>query len=158
MDSQSNDLGGCPDPFNIRYDYGSGALDRRQIFNVNYIYVFPFFAKSGNTFEKVVLGGWEFSGVTFAQSGVPQSINYNGADTLGLGGGTSNRPNQVAAISYPKTRLAWFNKSAFAAPVAPWNGGPNQGWGNAKKRRSHSARAFQLQYGPLQNLLIHGKL
>ena len=92
------------------------------------------------------------------QSGVPQPINYNGADTLGLGGGTSNRPNQVAAISYPKTRLAWFNKSAFAAPVAPWNGGPNQGWGNAKKRRSHSARAFQLQYGPLQNLLIHGKL
>jgi hypothetical protein len=133
MDSQSNDLGGVSDPFNIRYDYGSGALDRRQIFNVNYIYVFPFFAKSGNTFEKVALGGWELSGVTFAQSGVPQPINYNGADTLGLGGGTSNRPNQVAAISYPKTRLAWFNKSAFAAPVAPWNGGPNQGWGNAKK-------------------------
>ena len=133
MDSQSNDLGGVSDPFNIRYDYGSGALDRRQIFNVNYIYVFPFFAKSGNTFEKVVLGGWELSGVTFVQSGVPQPINYNGADTLGLGGGTSNRPNQVAAISYPKTRLAWFNKSAFAAPVAPWNGGPNQGWGNAKK-------------------------
>ncbi len=133
MDSQSNDLGGVSDPFNIRYDYGSGALDRRQIFNVNYIYVFPFFAKSGNTFEKVALGGWELSGVTFVQSGVPQSINYNGADTLGLGGGTSNRPNQVAAISYPKTRLAWFNKSAFAAPVAPWNGGPNQGWGNAKK-------------------------
>ena len=133
MDSQSNDLGGVSDPFNIRYDYGSGALDRRQIFNVNYIYVFPFFAKSGNTFEKVALGGWELSGVTFVQSGVPQPINYNGADTLGLGGGTSNRPNQVAAISYPKTRLAWFNKSAFAAPVAPWNGGPNQGWGNAKK-------------------------
>jgi hypothetical protein len=133
MDSQSNDLGGVSDPFNIRYDYGSGALDRRQIFNVNYIYVFPFFAKSGNTFEKVALGGWELSGVTFVQSGVPQPINYNGADTLGLGGGTSNRPNQVAAISYPKTRLAWFNKSAFVAPIAPWNGGPNQGWGNAKK-------------------------
>jgi hypothetical protein len=133
MDSQSNDLGGVSDPFNIRYDYGSGALDRRQIFNVNYIYVFPFFANSGNTFEKVALGGWELSGVTFVQSGVPQPINYNGADTLGLGGGTSNRPNQVAAISYPKTRLAWFNKSAFAAPIAPWNGGPNQGWGNAKK-------------------------
>jgi hypothetical protein len=133
IDSQSNDLGAVSNPFNIAYDYGSGALDRRQIFNVNYIYEFPFFAKSGNTFEKIALGGWELSGVTFVQSGVPQSINYNGADTLGLGGGTANRPNKVAGITYPKTRLAWFNKASFAAPLAPWNGGTNQGWGNAGK-------------------------
>ena len=41
IDSQSNDLGGVSDPFNIAYDRGSGALDRRQIFNVNYIYALP---------------------------------------------------------------------------------------------------------------------
>jgi hypothetical protein len=133
IDSQSNDLGGVSDPYNIGYDRGSGALDRRQIFNVNYIYAFPWFTKSSNAFERIALGGWELSGVTFVQSGVPQPINYNGADTLGLGGGTSNRPNKVAGISYPKTRLAWFNKASFAAPTAPWNGGSNQGWGNAGK-------------------------
>ena len=27
--------------YNIAYDRGSGALDRRQIFNVNYIYAAP---------------------------------------------------------------------------------------------------------------------
>ena len=80
---------------------------------------FPFFAKSGNAFERMALGGWELSGVTFVQSGVPQPINYNGADTLGLGGGTSNRPNKVAGISYPKTRLAWFNKSVFCSTNRP---------------------------------------
>jgi hypothetical protein len=135
IDSQSNDLGSVSNPYNIAYDRGSGALDRRQIFNVNYIYQSPFFAKSGNMFERVALGGWELSGVTFAQSGVPQSINYNGADTLGLGGGTSNRPNLVSGVSYPKTRLAWFNKSAFAAPTAPWvsSANGNQGFGNAGK-------------------------
>jgi hypothetical protein len=133
LDSQSNDLGGVADPYKISYDYGSGALDRRQIFNVNYIYEFPWFAKGGNAFERIALGGWELSGVTFVQSGVPQPINYNGADTLGLGGGTSNRPNLVAGVSYPKTRLAWFSKASFAAPTAPWNGGANQGWGNAGK-------------------------
>ena len=84
---------------------------------------FPFFAKSGNAFERMVLGGWELSGVTFVQIGIPQPINYNGADTLGLGGGTSNRPNLVAAISYPKTRLAWFNKSFFCSSNRPLGNG-----------------------------------
>jgi Carboxypeptidase regulatory-like domain len=133
IDQVANDLNAVSNPFNLAYDRASGSFDRRQIFNVNYIYQFPFFAKSGNAFERVALGGWELSGITVVQSGAPQSINYNGADTLGLGGGTSNRPNIVGPISYPKTQTAWFNKAAFGAPVAPWNGGPNNGWGNASR-------------------------
>jgi len=100
---------------------------------VNYIYQLPFFNKSTNAFARIALGGWEISGITVVQSGAPQPINYNGADTLGLGGGTSNRPNLVSKVSYPKTQTAWFSKASFAAPLAPWNGGTNQGWGNAKK-------------------------
>jgi hypothetical protein len=50
-----------------------------------------------------------------------------------LGGGTSNRPNLVSHVSYPKTLSSWFSTSSFADPVAPWNGGPNQGFGNAGK-------------------------
>jgi Carboxypeptidase regulatory-like domain len=133
IDQVANDLNAVSNPFNLAYDRASGSFDRRQIFNVNYIYQFPFFAKSGNAFERVALGGWELSGITVVQSGAPQSINYNGADTLGLGGGTSNRPNIVGPISYPKTQTAWFNKASFGAPVAPWNGGPNNGWGNAAR-------------------------
>ncbi len=133
IDQVANDLNAVSNPFNLAYDRASGLFDRRQIFNVNYIYQFPFFAKSGNAFERVVLGGWELSGITVVQSGIPQPINYNGADTLGLGGGTSNRPNIVAPISYPKTQKAWFNKASFGAPVGPWNGGPNNGWGNAAR-------------------------
>jgi hypothetical protein len=133
IDTATNDLNTVANPFDISYDRASGGFDRRQIFNANYIYQLPFFTKSGSAFERIVLGGWEVSGVTVVQSGIPQSITYNGADVLGLGGGTTNRPNIVAPIVYPKTRLAWFNKSAFAAPIAPWNGGPNQGFGNARK-------------------------
>ena len=61
------------------------------------------------------------------------SIGYSGSDVLGLGGGTSNRPDLVAKVSYPKTFSQWFSTSSFADPVAPWNGGPNQGFGNAPK-------------------------
>lgn len=133
IDTATNDLNAVSNPFNIEYDRASGGFDRRQIFNANYFYKLPFFAKSDNALERIALGGWEVSGVTNVQSGIPQSITYNGPDTLGLGGGTTNRPNIVGKISYPKTQLAWFDKTAFAAPVAPWAGGTNQGFGNARK-------------------------
>jgi hypothetical protein len=133
IDEVSNDLGSLSDPFNPRYDRGSGSLDRRHILNVNYIYTVPFFSNSQNLLERTALGGWQFSGITVWQSGTPQYVAYTGTDTLGLGGGTNNRPDLVAPVSYPKTRLAWFSAKSFADPVAPWNGGPNQGFGNAGK-------------------------
>jgi hypothetical protein len=133
VDEVSYDLNGLSDPFNPAYDKGSGGLDRRHIFNANYIYSLPFFAQSSNKLEHTFLGGWEISGITTAQSGTPQYITYTGTDTLGLGGGTTNRPNEVAKVSYPKSVNAWFTKSSFGNPIAPWNGGPNQGFGNAGK-------------------------
>jgi len=139
IDEVSNDLNTASNPFNLAYDRGSGALDRRHIFNANYVYRLPFFTSQGsNRALRAILGGWEFSGITVAQTGTPVGNNgvgvtYNGPDTLGLGGGTRNRPSQVAPVRYPHTVDAWFTTSSFAAPVAPWNGGTNQGFGNARK-------------------------
>ena len=128
----TNDLGGLSDPYNAKYDRASDTgFDRRHVFNVSYVYALPFFATSSNLAAHEILGGWEISGITAASSGLPQYITYTGTDTLGLGGGTTNRPNKVASVSYPKTVGAWFSASSFAAPVAPWNGGPNQGFGSA---------------------------
>ncbi|MGA9670800.1 MAG: TonB-dependent receptor [Terracidiphilus sp.] len=121
------------DPFNLKYDRGSGVLDRRHIFNVNYDYKLPFFRSGSGVLAREVLGGWELSGVTVAQAGSPFETFYNGPDTLGLGGGTTNRPNLVASAKGPKKQTEWFNTAAFAAPTAPWNGGTNQGFGTAGK-------------------------
>lgn len=133
IDIRSDDLNGSvSDPFNLRYDRGSGSLDRRNIFSANYIYNLPFFQHAGNAAARTALGGWTLSGVTSAESGFPNQITY-GTDTLGLGGGTTNRPNLAGSASGPKTRAEWFNTKAFTAPVAPWNGGGNNGWGNAGK-------------------------
>ena len=133
IDEVSEDLNTLSNPFNTSYDRGSGALDRRHIFNANYIYNLPFFAHSSESVARTVLGGWQISGVTIAQSGAPQPITYNGVDTLGLGGQTTNRPDLTAPVNYSKKRLAWFNTKSFANPIAPWDGGPNQGFGNARK-------------------------
>jgi hypothetical protein len=132
----SNDLNGITNPFNPRYDYGSDTgFDRRNILNVSYIYALPFYNKSSNTAARLLLGGWSISGITVAENGLPQRVVYSGSDVLGLTGTANgnNRPNQVAHIGYPKNVNAWFTTASFADPVAPWLGGPNQGYGNAAK-------------------------
>ncbi|MGA8528118.1 MAG: carboxypeptidase regulatory-like domain-containing protein [Acidobacteriaceae bacterium] len=132
IDIEGGDLNSLSDPFNPRYDRGSGTYDRRHNFEANYVYDLPLFMTSSNMMERSLLGGWVFSGVTSFETGLPQNVTY-GTDTLGLGGGTTNRPDLVGKASGPKTRKEWFNTSAFAAPVAPWNGGPNNGFGTAGK-------------------------
>jgi hypothetical protein len=132
IDTASNDLNGLPNPFWTSYNRGSGSLDRRHIFNVSYVYALPFARHSSNAFARTVIGGWGVSGITVFQSGTPMNIAYNGSDTIGTTG-TSNRADRVAGVTYPKTQKAWFSTSSFADPVAPWFGGPNQGFGSAGK-------------------------
>jgi hypothetical protein len=120
------------DPYNLHYDRGSGLFDRRHIFNANYIYNLPFFLHSSG-FLRETLGGWQIAGVTQAETGAPQNIYYNGPDVLGLGGNAVSRPDVVSKVTFPKTQTQWFSTSSFANPVAPWNGGPNNGFGNAGK-------------------------
>jgi hypothetical protein len=134
IDTATNDLNGLSNPYNAGYDRSSGGLDRRHIFNASYVYAMPFFHHSDNLFAREVVGGWSISGITLFEKGVPQFVHYSGGDVVGLGGGTTNRPNQSGKMSYPKTQTAWFDKSKFTDPIAPWAGGPggvNAGFGNA---------------------------
>jgi hypothetical protein len=132
IDIEGGDLSTVSNPFNLRYDRGSGTYDRRHNFEANYVYNLPFFNHASSPAERSLLGGWVFSGVTSSETGLPNNVTY-GTDTVGLGGGTTNRPNLVSKASGPKTRQEWFNTSAFAAPTAPWNGGGNNGFGTAGK-------------------------
>jgi hypothetical protein len=153
IDEVTNDLNGLSNPFNPAYDRGSGGFDRRHILNINYIYNIPGFDHSTNLLARTALGGWQFSGVTVAQSGTPAPITYTGAvDTLGLGGGTTNRPDLVAPVSYPKKRLAWFSTSSFANPTPPWLGGPNSGFGNAAKDVVVQPGLFNFNWSLFKNI------
>jgi len=139
IDITSNDDQGVSNPWNLKYDKGSGGFDRRHILNLNYVYKLPIFKGSGLTHS--VLGGWEVAGTANMQTG--SVINPGGAppgptlsvgyDPVGLGGGYTNRPNIVKKISYVKKQNQWFDQTAFAAPVPGWAGGPNLGFGNARK-------------------------
>jgi len=136
IDITTYDLGQVSNPYNLKYDKGSGALDRRHILSINYIYALPFFLNDTGV-KRTLLGGWEISGTFSAESGLlvgnqgpGLGINY---DPIGLGGGYTNRPDITAKPHYLKKQKEWFDTSVFVAPTPAWAGGLNQGFGNAGK-------------------------
>jgi hypothetical protein len=160
----SQDLGTASNPYDLAYDRGSGAFDRRNIFSANYVYDVPFFRQSGSYLERATLGGWQISGVTVAETGsniigtgYSNGLSYNGPDVIGAGGNTTNRPNQVAAVSYPHTQKAWFNTSAFVAPSAPWTaaGAGGTGFGNARKDAVVGPGLFNWNIALFKDFPIH---
>ena len=111
--------------------YGPLSFDRRNIFVATYTYRLPFF-HSQTGFLGETLGGWEFSGITRAQSGQPLTVF--GTQTIGpSGSGVTSfqrRANLVPGVplysgfTCPAGKECWFNPAAFAQE-------PNSGAGNA---------------------------
>jgi hypothetical protein len=132
IDLQSGDLNGISNPWYPKYDKGAGSYDRRQMLNLNYMYKLPFFEKSAGLVHSIA-GGWEIAGTAIFETGVPVVNQYGGNDTIGLGGGYTNRMNATGKTSYTKKVTAWFDTSKFSAPTPAWQGGQNQGFGNAGK-------------------------
>jgi len=137
----STDLQTTSNPWDLKYDKGSGSLDRRNILNANYTYKLPIFAGSGGLAHDI-LGGWELSGTIVSEAGLPWAGNNTPgggySDTVGLGGDYTNRPNLVGKPTYVKahatvgtnTGYQWVSQAGFSQPTAVWNGGPNLGFGN----------------------------
>ncbi len=140
IDITSYDLSGVSNPWNIKYDKGSGALDRRHILNANYVYKLPFFSK-GADLTHSILGGWELAGTFIDETGLIATVtgaggilgSNNGYDPVGLGGGYTVRPNISGKMSYPKKWNSWFDTTKFSNVVPVWQGGSNLGFGNTGK-------------------------
>ncbi len=143
IDIQSGDLGSTnisgsggtvSNPFNLRYDRGSGVLDRRHIFNANYDYRLPFWLHGGNILEHGVLGGWEISGVTVAQVGI---ANERHLFARYARSGRRYRQPARASVAIPAAEQRPFRSgsipSAFTAPAGPMERWHEQGFGTAGK-------------------------
>ena len=159
---QSQDLDTASNPYDLRYDRGSGAFDRRHIFSANYVYELPFFQHGGSYLERAALGGWQLSGITVAETGSNlqgggSNLTYNGPDVVGAGGNTTNRPNIVGPITYPHQQKAWFSTSSFAAPSAPWTaaGAGGTGFGNAGKDAVVGPGLFNWNISLFKDIPIH---
>jgi hypothetical protein len=83
MDNGSNYRDIVPYTYNTSNMWGPSEFDTRHIVMINYIYDLPFFKGQKSVAEKM-LGGWELSGTTQFQTGVPCGIGTN-ADFAGVG-------------------------------------------------------------------------
>jgi hypothetical protein len=100
--------------YNLRADWGPSSYNRNHILVLSYVYPLPFW-RTGREWYKVALGGWQVSGVTTLQTGLPFNVTIP-TDTAGTGSG-NQRPNLVGDWQGP-TRTQYLTPSAFATPPA----------------------------------------
>jgi hypothetical protein len=120
-------------------EYGLAPFNRTQIMTLNYVYPLPFL--KGNRMVDRALGGWVFSGIISASTGLPSTVTTSNVDPAGLGllgsSAASSRPDQVcnpnANASHSFSGIggtgqpAWFNTACFQpvpnGAVRPGNAG-----------------------------------
>jgi hypothetical protein len=101
-------------------------FDRRHVLTGSYIYNFPFY-RSQPDIAGHLLGGWEVSGIVYAQTGSWLTVNGVHIDPAGLGLADfgspslfSARPDQLgdANAHAPHSVQQWFDPSLFTDPPA----------------------------------------
>jgi hypothetical protein len=106
-------------PFDVRTEYAEARTSRPHIFSASYVYELPWFSKSTNTAKRLLLGGYQISGITNFESGAP--VPRVAVSDL-LSGQRGNYPNRVsdpgaglAGTIDPRTRLPFiFDPNAFS--------------------------------------------
>jgi predicted heme/steroid binding protein len=83
MDDGSNQRDVVPDTYDTSMLWAPSEFDARHILVFNYLYDLPFF-KNHNTLPGKLLGGWQISGLTQFQTGLPCSV-AGPADYAGVG-------------------------------------------------------------------------
>jgi hypothetical protein len=121
LTDNQTDRSSAPQNFYNRHEgeYGLAMLDRRHVFTANFVYGLPFFKAQQGLVGKV-LGGWEISGVTYFNTGTPNTVTTSaGTDPAALGilgpSVSSPRPDMVCDPNQnaPHTRFQWFNAACF---------------------------------------------
>ncbi len=109
--------------YNLSADYSVDASNVPHRFVASYIYELPVgtgkrFGSNWSAPLNAVLGGWAWSGILTAESGLPLSIQ---PASNNVGFGFNQRPNVVAGVNpIPANRSInnWINPDAFAQPAA----------------------------------------
>ncbi len=106
------------DSYNLRGDWGPSNYNRNQILTVSYVYPLPFWL-NGRTWYQKVLGGWQISGVTSIQSGLPFNTIVQGDPAgIGLSANLNERPVLLNTNWRGPTRTQYLNPAAFGVPAA----------------------------------------
>jgi hypothetical protein len=102
---------------NLEAERAVASYDRTHVFGLNWIWELPFFSNTDSRLLYNVLGGWQVTGFTRYESGLPLTIT-TATNTSNSFGNISRRPDLVGDVEGPKTIEQWFNTAAFAQPAA----------------------------------------
>ena len=113
--------------YDIAANRAASTFDMRHNLSISYVYSLPFFKGTGLT--HTLLGGWQASGITTAQTGLPFTVTngttYGDNAGVGNGVGTGSRPNLVgdahanlSQTEFPDVRgPLLYNAAAFGLPT-----------------------------------------
>jgi hypothetical protein len=109
-------------PFDLRTEYAEARTSRPHIFSASYVYEIPFFSRDSERWKRLLLGGYQISGITNLESGAPVP-RLALSDTLS--GQRGLYPNRVsdprgglAGTTDPLTGLPFiFDPTAFSVPA-----------------------------------------
>ena len=119
------------DSYDLRGDWGRSSYNRDRILAVSYVYPLPFWQHGSRRWYRKGFGGWQISGVTQIQTGLPMNITMAN-DVAGTSDG-NQRPNLIGDVySGPGVGgRQYLNPKAFAVPASgTWgNLGAYASWG-----------------------------
>ena len=101
--------------YNLRGGWGPSSYNRNQVLVISDVYPLPFW-RTGDEWYKKALGGWQLSGITIIQSGLPVNVTL-AADVAGIGISGSQRPNLVGNPLGGVNGTRYLNPAAFAVPA-----------------------------------------
>ncbi len=104
--------------------YGPANFDRTHVFTATYSYELPVgpgkrFFSGTNWVEREVIGGWQITGITRAETGVPFEITA--ADLSNTGTMHTQVADRVCDGNLPSSKRSiyhWFDTSCFVQPAA----------------------------------------
>src|SRR5262245_32723743 len=116
-DSQNDRSASPQDTYDTGGEYARAAFDRTHVLAISYVYELPFF-RAQQGFAGKALGGWQVSGITNFQTGLPFTATTSNLDYAGLGLINANptaRPNLLCDPNdnAPHTAQQWFNTACF---------------------------------------------
>lgn len=155
-DSQNDRTASPQNSYYTKAEWARAALDRRHIFNFNYVYELPFFSKQEGLMGKI-LGGYQMSGIVTYQTGLGFTAVTSNLDYAGLGIINANptaRPNVTCDPNdgAPHTQQQWFNTSCFQ--LNPGNdvvGLPNTP-GNSARNIIEGPATFRIDFTLAKNI------
>jgi hypothetical protein len=102
--------------------YGPANFDRTQVLTTSYTYELPFgrgkrFLSHPSGFANELTSGWQVSGITTVESGLPFEITANDlSNTGGIHSQVANRTCNGTLPSGERSILHWFDTSCFSQP------------------------------------------